>query len=211
MQSYDRLVFVDYDGTVTMQDTVVKSLNLFMDPEEAMSIANELHSGEITLRRAVHRCFDGQDQRLIPKMLSNIKNVRIRPGFEEFLERMEELEIPVILLSAGFEPLIMYKIGHLQNMFLDMYYGRIEVEDGCIKIVGKYDDGVELINKQHVMSQYQSDMKIAIGDGLTDIGMATDADLTFARGQLMDMMDERGLEYIHWDDFFDIIKVIENL
>ena len=37
-----------------------------------------------------------------------------------------------------------------------------------MKIDSDFDDGIELINKQEVMNLYKSDMKIIIGDGLTE-------------------------------------------
>lgn len=144
-------------------------------------------------------------------MVDNIKDVNIREGFEEFLFRMDELQIPVVLLSAGFEPLIMSKIGHLKHSFLDMYYGRIDASGETLKIDSDFDDGIELINKQEVMNLYKSDMKIIIGDGLTDLGMAINADVAFARGQLVDMLKDRGVDYVLWNDFFDVTRKIEAL
>ena len=121
MTYYDKLIFIDYDGTITTQDTVLKSINLFMNPKETYKTVTKLHEGEITLSETVHGCFDGLDANLLDQMVDNIKDVNIREGFEEFLFRMDELQIPVVLLSAGFEPLIMSKIGHLKHSFLDMY------------------------------------------------------------------------------------------
>lgn len=211
MTYYDKLIFVDYDGTITTQDTVLKSINLFMDPKEAYKTVTKLHEGEITLNKAVHGCFDGLDANLLDQMVDNIKDVNIREGFEEFLFRMDELQIPVVLLSAGFEPLIMSKIGHLKHSFLDMYYGRIDASGETLKIDSDFDDGIELINKQEVMNLYKSDMKIIIGDGLTDLGMAINADVAFARGQLVDMLKDRGVDYVLWNDFFDVTRKIEAL
>jgi len=211
MTYYDKLIFVDYDGTITTQDTVLKSINLFMDPKEAYKTVTKLHEGEITLSEAVHGCFDGLDANLLDQMVDNIKDVNIREGFEEFLFRMDELQIPVVLLSAGFEPLIMSKIGHLKHSFLDMYYGRIDASGETLKIDSDFDDGIELINKQEVMNLYKSDIKIIIGDGLTDLGMAINADVAFARGQLVDMLKDRGVDYVLWNDFFDVTRKIEAL
>lgn len=211
MKHYDKLIFVDYDGTITKQDTVVKSINLFMDPKEANEIAAEIYDGKITLSQAVHRCFDGRNVDLVAKMVDNIRDVSIREGFEEFLNRMQELKIPVILLSGGLEPLIMSKIGHLQEEFLEMYYGRIETKGEKFKITSEFDDGIQLLNKPKIMELYSSDMKIIIGDGLTDIGMALEADVAFARGQLVDLLEKKKVSYMPWENFFDIIEKVEGL
>ena len=50
---------------------------------------------------------------------------------------------------------------------------------------------------------------IIIGDGLTDLGIAINADIAFARGQLVDMLKDRGVDYVLWNDFFDITRKIE--
>jgi 2-hydroxy-3-keto-5-methylthiopentenyl-1-phosphate phosphatase len=60
------------------------------------------------------------------------------------------------------------------------------------------------VDKVQVMAQYPAAEQIAIGDSLTDLNMALQAPLVFARDRLALYLDEQQKSYIPWNDFFDV-------
>jgi 2-hydroxy-3-keto-5-methylthiopentenyl-1-phosphate phosphatase len=54
------------------------------------------------------------------------------------------------------------------------------------------------------MQQYPATKTIAIGDSVTDINMALQADLVFARDRLVEYLETEGKAYLPWQDFRDV-------
>jgi 2-hydroxy-3-keto-5-methylthiopentenyl-1-phosphate phosphatase len=54
------------------------------------------------------------------------------------------------------------------------------------------------------MNLFPAEQTIAIGDSVTDINMALQADIVFARDRLQTYLDAEGKTYLPWSDFFEI-------
>ena len=72
---YETIVFADFDGTITMEDTLVGAIRLFVDPAEFHLYSQKLAQGEMTLSQVVRRAFDGAPSELHPQMLEYVKSV----------------------------------------------------------------------------------------------------------------------------------------
>ncbi len=89
------IVFVDFDGTITTEDTLTGAILPFVDHKESFLEYNgKLEKGEMTLSEVVRYAYDDRPAEWIPKMLEYIDTVKIRPGFEEFLDKMAEKRNP---------------------------------------------------------------------------------------------------------------------
>ena len=98
---YDTIVFADFDGTITMEDTLVGAIRLFASPEEFQSCSQKLAKGEMTLSQVVRYAFDGAPSSHLPRMLEYVRGVPLRPGFTDFLDEMDRRNIPVVVISGG--------------------------------------------------------------------------------------------------------------
>mgnify|MGYP001771716790 CR=1 FL=1 len=98
---YDTIAFVDFDGTITMEDTLEGAIRLFASPEEFHSVKGKLVRGEMTLSQVVRYAFDGAPSSRLERMLDYVKGVALRPGFPEFLDEMDKREIPVVVISGA--------------------------------------------------------------------------------------------------------------
>ena len=81
---YKNIVFVDFDGTITTEDTLTGAILPFVDHKEFLEYNGKLEKGEMTLSEVVRYAYDDRPAEWIPKMLEYIDTVKIRPGFEEF-------------------------------------------------------------------------------------------------------------------------------
>ncbi|MDL2236133.1 hypothetical protein LJC07_08390, partial [Christensenellaceae bacterium OttesenSCG-928-L17] len=78
------------------------------------------------------------------------------------------------------------------------------------RLVSECDDGTELLKKNAVLDQYDYQQCVCIGDGYTDFTMSARGDFVCARDQLADYLFENNMPFAPWDDFFDILRALED-
>lgn len=206
---YKNIIFIDFDGTITTEDTLTGAVRPLVSESEFYEYYKKLESGELTLSQVVRHAYDKRPAEWIPGMLEYIDTVSIRKGFEEFLNRMKELDIPVVVISGGFRQFSERKLTPYMDRLTALHAVEMTVEGDKIRLVSDYDDGSELLKKTDVMALYDYEYSIGIGDSFTDKNMAQAVDLTFARDVLAEYLDKIGRPYLPYEDFFDVIKGIE--
>lgn len=60
------IVFVDFDGTITMEDTLAGAMRRFVPKEEFDYYSRKLMAGEATLSQVVRRAYDGAPSAIYP-------------------------------------------------------------------------------------------------------------------------------------------------
>jgi 2-hydroxy-3-keto-5-methylthiopentenyl-1-phosphate phosphatase len=206
---YDKIIFVDFDGTITTEDTLDGAMRLFVSKEEYDKKYREMIQGSITLSEALHLVFDNTPSSRFSEMMEYIHKVSTRDGFAEFLDEMKALGIPVVVISGGLRQLLELKIGKYKEWFLGMHYVDLDISGDNMRLVSQYDDGKEVLKKTEIMAQYDYQTAICIGDSYTDINMAAASDVVFARDILADYLKKEGKPFIFWNDFYDIIEAIK--
>lgn len=203
---YKNIVFIDFDGTITTEDTLTGAILPFVDHKEFLEYNGKLEKGEMTLSEVVRYAYDGKPSSWIPKMLEYIDTVQIRPGFEEFLDKMAEKEIPVVVISGGFRQFSERKLAPYMEKITALHTVEMSVEGDEIKLISQYDDGNELLKKTDVMALYDYEHAIGIGDSYTDKNMAQAVDTCFARDVLAKYLDQIGRSYQPYEDFYEVLK-----
>ncbi|HML38865.1 MAG TPA: haloacid dehalogenase-like hydrolase, partial [Bacillota bacterium] len=158
-----------------------------------------------------HQVFDHTPSSRFPEMMEYVRKVPIRDGFPEFLDEMEALGIPVVVISGGLRQLLEEKIGKYRDRFLGMHYVDLDISGEYMKLVSDYDDGREVLKKTDIMAQYDYRTAICIGDSYTDLNMAAASDIVFARDILAAYLKKEGKPFIPWNDFYDVIKAAGQL
>lgn len=212
---YERIVFVDYDGTIMSQDTLGGAMRILVPKEEYEEKEREMLSGKITLSQAIHCAFDGRPSSRVQEIVDFVMGVEIRPGFEAFLDEMEALEIPVVVISGGLRQLIEPKIGKYRDRLLGMHYVDLDTSGETMRLVSDYDDGKEVLKKTDVMALYDYKSAIGIGDSYTDFNMSREClsregGMVFARDILADFLKREGIPFYPWNDFYDIVEIIKS-
>ncbi|WP_206458231.1 HAD-IB family phosphatase [Anaerovorax sp. IOR16] len=207
---YKKIIFVDFDGTITMEDTLDGAMRLFVSKEEYEEKLNELIHGKITLSEALHMVFDHTPSNRFHEIMEYVETIEIRDGFSEFLDEMNSVGIPVVIISGGLRQLLEAKIGKYKDHFLGVHYVDLDLSGEKMKLVSQYDDGKELLKKTEIMEQYDYESAICIGDSYTDINMAGASDVVFARDILADYLKKEGRCYIPWNNFYDVCEAIKS-
>ena len=207
---YDTIAFVDFDGTITMEDTLEGAIRLFASPEEFHSVKGKLVRGEMTLSQVVRYAFDGAPSSRLERMLDYVKGVALRPGFPEFLDEMDKREIPVVVISGGVRQFVELRLAPWRGRLLGVHAVDLDTSGPGMKLVSHYDDGNELLKKTDVMALYDYRHAIGIGDSFTDMKMSLAVDTIFARDVLAAYLQKMGRQFLLYDTFFDVIEAVRN-
>jgi 2-hydroxy-3-keto-5-methylthiopentenyl-1-phosphate phosphatase len=208
-----RIVFCDFDGTITENDNIIAIIKHF-NPDGWEDIAARTIATEISVKDGVGRLF-----RLLPSSLERevvdfgISNARIRAGFPEFLAYCKDNDIEFYVTSGGID-FFVYPIlepygiprEHIYCNGSDFGGDRIEIlwpnpcDGHCSNDCG--------MCKTTIMRNFPADQyeRILIGDSVTDFEGAKLADVVFSRSHLTTKCKELGLPHYEYETFYDIIN-----
>ncbi len=217
MKNKNTKFFIDFDGTISTVDVVDLILERFAS-EEWKVVEKEWAEGKIGSRECLSRqiALVNAGQEDVRRLLSKVE---VDPYFEEFLKQARGLSIPATVVSDGFDFSIQEILKRsiesslLEN--LPVYCNRLEWSAGKPKAVFNGDSPCEhgCANcKPRVLKQLTDshDFVVFIGDGLSDRFAARSADLTFAKGKLLQFCQDNQIKHKPYTNFKDIKQWMES-
>ncbi len=198
-----RIVFCDFDGTITVDETFVAVLRKFA-PVLSAKLLPEMYAKRLTLREGVKEILQSIPSASYPEILEFTKPQLIRPGFIELLDFLEFQGVSLIVISGGLRGMVEVVLDGIVHRVERIYAVDVDISSTYLKVNSEYEGDTELIAKVQVMDQYPADEKIAIGDSITDLNMGLQASVVFARSPLAQYLDEHQKPYIPWNDFLQI-------
>lgn len=210
------LISCDFDGTITSRDCLHLIVQHYA-PEAWKTIEPRLHSGRISLTEAIREEF--LHVRVTEEAVVRfvMENAGLRAGFSEFVSWTESGGHRLIVVSAGFrvliEPILRAAgLSHLEVHAGDAYFSlegtRVVYppsQHECAATCGICKSDV--ITAAAGQGGYDPPL-VHIGDGLSDLCAAREADLVFARSGLARLLDREGLAYYPFEDFFQVRDVL---
>lgn len=200
---YPKIVFCDFDGTITEQETLDRVFKKFA-AETWPPLKKKMTSGKITVKEAVTRTINSIDASCYDDILDYTLHFSIRPGFEALLDFLESANVPLVVISGGIRGMVETRLGSLVARMHAVFAADVDFSGRNLMTSSAYEGKTELVDKARVMHFFNTKEKIAVGDGITDFNMARTADLVFARSELARFMEENNISYEPWSDFFDI-------
>ncbi|QAY66118.1 2-hydroxy-3-keto-5-methylthiopentenyl-1-phosphate phosphatase [Paenibacillus protaetiae] len=207
-----RIIFCDFDGTITVNDNIVAIIQHF-NPPGWEAIAQQVLDQQISIQEGVGRMF-----RLLPASLQaevvdfGISNVRIRDGFEELLAYCKEQDIEFYVTSGGID-FFVYPV--LERFGIDtshIYCNGSDFTGEFIEITWPHPCDEHCTNhcgmcKTTIMRRFPADRyeRIIIGDSVTDFEGAKLADVVYSRSHLTAKCSELGIAHTEFETFHDII------
>jgi 2-hydroxy-3-keto-5-methylthiopentenyl-1-phosphate phosphatase len=198
-----KIVFCDFDGTITEKDAFVGVCQKFA-PDMVKNSLPAVMRQEISLREGITKILEAIPSADYPAMLDSVNNTKIRPGFDAFLSFLDRNKILFVVISGGLKGLVERQMGDYTKRVAAIYAADVSTDSDCLKVISKFQEGDELVAKARVMEEYNYGESVAIGDGITDFMMAKKADIIFATGHLANHMDMENSSYHPWSDFNDI-------
>ena len=209
MNKPKKIIFCDFDGTITAEETFVGMLKHFT-PELSAKLMPEMYALRLTLRQGVRQLLESIPSKKYPEILEYSSTKKIRAGFVEMLDYLDTQNIPFIIVSGGLRGMVETVLGPLKNRVQAIYAVDVDTCSEYLQVKSEFEAGNELVSKVLVMEKHPTEQTIAIGDSVTDLNMAMEASLVFARDRLSHYLNERQKPYIPWDNFFDIRNYLNN-
>lgn len=208
--SLSRYVFCDFDGTITSQETLDGVFKRFV-PELYPLVRDKMMALELTIRQGVRQLLESIPSKHYPEILEYAQEVPIRPGFVELLDFLDEKGVPFVVVSGGIRGMVDVRLGDLAKRMHKIFALDLDTSDEFLKVHSDFEGDTELMAKVDVMNLFDAGQRIVIGDGATDINMARQGSIVFARDSLAFFLGHMNIPYKEWSDFFDVRKELEAL
>lgn len=217
MSLNDSVILIDFDGTITTEDTNDKLAVEFSNPE-VEQFQRENNEREMTYVEYMDNLFSKLKMTEEEYLDFILNEIELTQGFIEFHEKIKKANIHCAIISGGFSngilPLLnKYGIDDIEvranklnfdgkDLSLEFYHNR---NPKCCTI------GLCGNCKTKHINEFRERYKniIFIGDGITDEPVASKADIVFAKDTLLDYCNENNLNCLVWDDFFDIDSILK--
>ena len=212
----DIAILVDFDGTITREDTNDKLVDYFWnkDIEKFLMENNERDMKYVDFMDELFSNIKITEEEYLDFILNEIE---ITDGFLEFYKKIEEHNIPIAIISGGFDngivPFLKKRgiegiqiyANHLnfngEDITVDYFHNR---DPKCCHI--GFCGNCKITHVEEFREKYKK--VLFIGDGITDEPIANRADIVFAKDGLLKYCKEHDLDCISWEDFFDVEKII---
>lgn len=207
------IVICDFDGTITMQDTVDAMAEEFAkgDWQKLNDLWNNRLVDASHVSQSILDMMDIDEATL----KDFIKSIKIDPYFKDFIEFIREKYLEFYILSDGFDFNIDTIFEENEIDGLVCFTNMLNFKDS--KLIGCYpnknEDCKKCCNcKNNLIKEINQESKklIYIGDGTSDMCASTLADYVFAKGKLANYLKKEGRDFIEFKSFKDILDNMKN-
>lgn len=200
-----RVVFCDFDGTITVEETFVAMLKRFA-PELSSQLMPEMYARRLSLRSGVRQLLESIPSERYGEIVEFSRGQLLRPGLVELLDFLDSQRVDFVIVSGGLRIMVEAVMGDLVERAIALYAVELDATGPCLQVNAEFEGDTELVSKVRVMGLHSAQEQVAIGDSLTDFNMALQASSVFARDRLAEYLDEQQKPYTKWDNFFDVLE-----
>jgi 2-hydroxy-3-keto-5-methylthiopentenyl-1-phosphate phosphatase len=190
-----RLV-LDWDGTVTVRDSLVQVIHEFGDPAVLAELEPRV-GVDLTLHDEIATEFAAITAPLREVVAWVVEHVEVRAGLRE----VAALE-PVVI-SAGFHELI-EPVLEREGVPLEVLANRVDARPEGWRVRFRDESACETCGEPCKRAGLAGEPYVYVGDGYSDRCAALAADRVFARDGLAAYLDRRGFPYEPFRDFHDL-------
>ncbi|KAF3398348.1 Pdp3-interacting factor 1 [Penicillium rolfsii] len=224
------IIFSDFDGTIFMQDTGHILFDNYGCGEEARNKLDEqIKTGERSFRDVSEEMWGSLRVPFDDGFVVMEKTLEIDPGFREFHQYCIDNGFPFNVISAGLKPVLRRVLdtflGEEEASSIDIVANDADIKpDGSSwKPIWRHDtelghDKALSVNEARAKAQSEClpdemPLIVFIGDGVSDLAAAREADVLFARRglRLEEYCIEHKIAYTPFDTFADIKREIEKI
>jgi 2-hydroxy-3-keto-5-methylthiopentenyl-1-phosphate phosphatase len=193
-------VVLDWDGTVTVDDSLVQVIHAFGDPKLLAELEPRV-GVDLTLHEEIALEFAAITAPLDEVVRWVVQHVEVRPGLHE----LAAYEPTVI--SAGFHELIEPVLAR-EGIALEVLANRLDARpEGWV--VRFRDEAVcATCGEPCKRGALDGEPYVYVGDGYSDRCAALAADRVFARDSLATHLDRLGVAYERFGDLGDVVAAL---
>jgi 2-hydroxy-3-keto-5-methylthiopentenyl-1-phosphate phosphatase len=193
-------LIVDWDGTATVEDTLILALREFGDWQVYLDAAAALGRGEITLHEEIRRDCESITAPLDEVVAWLVAHIELRPGFRELAD------FRPTIVSSNMRQLI-EPILERERLELEVRANDVEWHPDGWRATFRNGNACGTCGEPCKRADLPQDGAIVyVGDGYSDRCAAQAADRVFARDGLARYLAERGVPFEPFDDLFDVAR-----
>ncbi|MBW7887980.1 MAG: MtnX-like HAD-IB family phosphatase [Bacteroidetes bacterium] len=207
------IVYTDFDGTITVEDIGDKLFQHFGDGKECLRNFKLYTEGKVSARD----CWKNSCKTLRSVSQSEFIDFAVQQEidryFPSFIKYCEEKNIPVQILSDGFDAYIDPILAQNGYGALPRFCNTLQFHsDGTIEPHFPFTDSecIQCANckRNHLLSRTSdSQVIVYIGDGYSDRCPVQFADIVFAKNSLVAYCEAQNITYHRFVTFYDVLSV----
>jgi 2-hydroxy-3-keto-5-methylthiopentenyl-1-phosphate phosphatase len=204
-----RTIVVDFDGTITEEDLLRQISVIYGEPALVDRVEGALREGRISLREEITRAYAPVKAPLGDVVAWVLENARIRPGFRELVELAHERGWRFVVLSSGFVELIRPTLER-EGVDVEILANSVDAQPTGWRVHWRDEAVCAECDQSCKRAALPAEGEIVyVGDGISDRCAALASDRVFATRGLARYLDEQGVPYEPFDDFFDIAGALD--
>jgi 2-hydroxy-3-keto-5-methylthiopentenyl-1-phosphate phosphatase len=227
LKEFKLKIYCDFDGTVTKNDVWVSALGKFIKDKEKFDIVcEEFTSNVITARECNLRELDLIEDFSFETLHQYLDEEELDDYFRDFLKYCAENNYELTLLSEGLDYYINYilKREKLDLKFFSnkLVINEIKNKSGSTeyKLTCDFpftDENCSYcgMSKRNILinntNDYENEISVFVGDGISDFCASNYADIVFAKKRLASYCWKNNITYFDFKNFNDVIVKLESL
>lgn len=209
-------VFIDFDGTITLQDIGDSIFRKFGNPEFAEETISKLLNGEITAKQSWTLLNSGLSVLNKTDVDEFIDSFVIDDSFVDFISFLNSNGISPFVLSDGFDYYINRIFLKYNISGIKYFANNFRLENGIIKLAFPFYNAdfptSANCKRDHIINNSaDSDYTVYIGDGNSDKFAAPFCDFIFAKKKLKTFCEKEKITFFPFYSFSDVKVKMETL
>ena len=211
-RSENKLVLVDFDGTITQNDVGALLFNSFSE-EKSKKIVSEWLQGKISSKECLQK--ECELIKITKKELKDFAlSQKIDEHFLDFVDLCKREKMNLVILSDGLDYYIKLILSKYHLKDIPFYSNTVRFEGKkLVPDFPYYDKGCGNCGnckKYHLENLRRPKQKVVyIGDGLSDKCAIGEADFVFAKNDLKSFCEKEKIDYFEFKDFRDVISIFQ--
>jgi len=208
------IIQCDFDGTITRNNLSVLLRQNFARGDW-QKVESDYLNGRITVEQSnkLQYALIREPKDKLQEFVR--QHIKLRPGFVDFVRHCRDTTIPLVIVSSGLDFYIETALVHIGMEDLEVHSGQTSFGQEGI-LVSYTDPEGNLINegfkRKHLTWLRKRDSHIVyIGDGLSDLDAARNADHIFATDHLLRLLSSSSVAFSEFSDFHDVLRQIRHL
>ncbi|MGF6112309.1 HAD-IB family phosphatase [Pseudomonas sp. ADAK2] len=205
-------IVCDFDGTITRTDVIDSILQRFADPSWE-AIENEWLQGDIGSRECLSRQLS-LVKATPSELLAFFDTIDIDPDFPDFVDHVIGLGASLEVVSDGIEQGIARILARNYVSLLPILANRLrQLGHDSWRIDFPYSSDAcrAASGNCKCKSTPKSKRVLVIGDGQSDMCVASTADFVFAKDRLAEHCERNGIAYARFDSFAELPALLARL
>lgn len=205
-------IVCDFDGTITRTDVIDSILQRFADPSWE-AIENEWLQGDIGSRECLSRQLS-LVKATPSELLAFFDTIDIDPDFPDFVDHVIGLGASLEVVSDGIEQGIARILARNYVSLLPILANRLrQLGHDSWRIDFPYSSDARRAASGNCKckSTPKSKRVLVIGDGQSDMCVASTADFVFAKDRLAEHCERNGIAYARFDSFAELPALLARL